>query len=246
MQKFLKTILWVIILFIGLQLMNQFLIFSGNNIYRLLQFQHNFKISLIGIYQQLIQFFLAVIFFYLLVDKKIKTIGLNFNDWKKSLKYFGYFAITILGVILLYLQVSKTCFPLIWQEMQNTPLPQQNEMVVKLLVQSIFPGLGEETLFRGFLISFLIKSLDLDMTNWKSKLVVSMLSGFFFAVAHIYFQLSPLKITHIDFTQLILAFSCGIAYSLMFIKTKSLVGPILSHNFSNVSMSIAGYIVSAL
>lgn len=245
--RFTKTIQFLILMgmvFIAMQVMNQGLIFIGNNFFKNIKAADHHKILIIGIVQQVLQLGLAVFLTKMILNKKPSEIGFNLNHLRHSFKYFGFFVLFILVVILAYIGISYAFFPQLWLTMQNTPLPTTSEMVSKIVFQSIFPGIGEESLFRGFLITLLVSTLKPNLESFKTKLAIASISGFFFAIAHIYFQWVPFQLTHLDPTQLALAFSCGIAYSFMFMKTKSLVGPVLSHNFSNVSMTIAGYLVS--
>lgn len=246
MRRLIKFIFLLLLVFVGLQLMNQFLIFSGNKLFDWLRMPNEYEVLTVGIFQQLIQIFLAIFLAKLLINKNSSEIGINARNLKQSFKYFGYFSLCIIVIILAYLFLSYFYFTDLWLEMRNAKLPGVSGIVTKILFQSIFPGLGEELLFRGFLISLFIKSIDLNIEKTGAKIVVSLVSAVFFAMAHIYFQPIPFQITHIDVVQLLLAFFCGLFYSFMFIKTKSLVGPILSHNFSNVTMTITGYIVSIL
>jgi membrane protease YdiL (CAAX protease family) len=226
--------------------MNQFLIFAGNKLFAILQFSDSYEILIVGIFQQVVQITLAIVLGQWLVGKDVAIIGINTQNVKQTFRYIGIFVLAILTIILLYLFISRQFIPNLWQEMRYAKIPEPAGIATKLFFQSIFPGLGEELLFRGFLISLFIKKLNLNIDRTGSKILVSVISALFFSIAHIYFQLMPLQIVHIDVTQLLLAFFCGIFYSLMFINTKSLLGPVVSHNFSNVSMTIAGYIIAVI
>ncbi|MBE0688138.1 MAG: CPBP family intramembrane metalloprotease, partial [Anaerolineaceae bacterium] len=59
-------------------------------------------------------------------------------------------------------------------------------------------------------------------------------------------DMTSFQITHIDATQVLLALFSGTCYSFMLIKTKSLVGPILSHNFANVAATVIGLFISKM
>jgi membrane protease YdiL (CAAX protease family) len=236
----------IIIIFIGLQLLNQFLIITGNKIFSLLQMTTGYEVFIVGIFQQSIQIITAIILSKMVLKKGVPDIGLNFWNFRKSIKYFAIFALSILTIYFIYINIARLYFPNLWNDMQFAPIPSNQEIFTKLLFQSIFPGLGEELLFRGFLISLLITKLNPELNKFYNKLFISIVSGLFFAIAHIYFDISSFQITHIDLTQFLLALFCGVCYSLMFINTKSLIGPIFAHNFSNVSSTIIGLLIAKM
>jgi membrane protease YdiL (CAAX protease family) len=241
-----KFIVLVLVVFISLQFLNQLLIYSGIKILALLDYQNEYEVLINGIFQQTIQFITAIILSKIMLKKEISEIGLNFWNFRMSVKYFVIFALSILSIYLIYINVARLYFPQLWLDMRFAAKPSNLEISTKVLFQSIFPGLGEELLFRGFLISLFITKLNPDLTKFFNKFFVSILSAVFFAIAHIYFNLTSLQITHIDVTQLLLALFSGTCYSFMFIKTKSLVGPILSHNFANVASTVIGLLISKM
>lgn len=237
---------FLILLFIGLQIMNRVLIMVGNQLISVIEFRPEYEILIVGIVQQLIQFSLAIILTRIFVKKDIYSLGFNLAKFRQSIKYFLIFALLILIVILVYDTITYIFFNPLWEELQNSIIPTASELRLKLIFQSFFPGLGEESLFRGFLISFLVGKLQLNLEEKKSKIFLILVSGLLFSIAHIYYDTKPFRITHFEIDQLCLAFFSGILYSFMYLKTKSLLGPILSHNFSNVAMTISSYIVATI
>ena len=161
-----RFIYLIIIIFIGLQFLNQFLIITGNKIFSLLQTTTGYEVFIVGVFQQSIQMLLAIILAIFLLNKDAAGIGINTLNFKKSIKYFGIFSSIILLIIFLYLFVTYIFFQNLWQDMRNATFPSTTEIALKFLFQSIFPGLGEEFLFRGFLISFLILKMNLNMDKF--------------------------------------------------------------------------------
>jgi membrane protease YdiL (CAAX protease family) len=43
-----------------------------------------------------------------------------------------------------------------------------------------------------------------------------------------------------------MALGCGVFYAGVYLKTKSLLAPFLSHNFSNTTSTIVGYLIAAM
>lgn len=243
LKRFLKSIILLIVVFISIQLLNQLLIYIGNKIISLLSYQHHLETLFVGIVQQSLQIIVAIMLSIILLKRKLPDIGLNFRNFKRSIKYFLLFASSILIIYFLYLIIVHYLIPNLWGEIQSAPVLQNQELFTKLFFQSIFPGLGEELLFRGFLVTLLISRIKPDENKFLDIFWISILSGLFFAIAHIYFDITTLEMTHIDITQLLLALFSGTCYSLMFIKTRSLLSPILSHNFANVASTIIGVLI---
>ena len=245
--KDLFTIIFImLVVFIGLQILNQILIYSGNILFSILNYQYHQELLIVGIFQQTLQIITAISFAKILLQKSMPDVGLNLWNLRKSVKYFAIFSASILLIYFIYITIARLYFPQLWLDMRFAAIPSKQEIFTKLFFQSIFPGLGEELLFRGFLVSLFITKLNPDLTKFSNKLFISILSAFFFAIAHIYFDLISFQITHIDVTQLLLALFSGTCYSFMFIKTKSLVGPILSHNFANVASTVVGLLISKM
>ncbi|PKO01051.1 MAG: hypothetical protein CVU42_00990 [Chloroflexi bacterium HGW-Chloroflexi-4] len=240
-----KRIFIGFLILIGVELLNQFLIFSGSALSNILS-ESNLNPKLwIGIYQQFIQAAIGIFLFKVLLNQSINNLGINFNNKKQSFYYFSLFTIVWISIIAIYLASMYLFVPQTWSELTNTPLPAIKDIINTLFFQAIFPGVGEEILFRGFMLSLLAKWVFPEYTQQKFILIsLVALTSVYFGIAHIYFQVSPFKITHIDFLQIITALGCGTVYSLMFLKTKSLLAPILSHNFANTTVTIIGYLIS--
>lgn len=242
--KISRFVILLFVVFIGLQIMNQLLIYSGNKLFSFLHYQSEYEILIVGIFQQSIQIIIAILLSNLFLKKGLSEIGLNFKNLKMSFKYIAFFALSILAIYLIYINLARLYFPQLWLDMRFVPIPTNIGIFSQLFFQSIFPGLGEELLFRGFFISLMITKLNPNLDKFLDKFLISILSALLFAIAHIYFDISSFQITHIDITQLLLALFSGVCYSLMFIKTKSLLGPIISHNFANVSSTIIGLLIA--
>lgn len=243
LKKFQQSIILFIVVFIGIQLLNQLLIYIGNKIITVLSYQHHVEILIVGIVQQSLQIGVAILLSTILLKNNLREIGLNSWNFKRSIKYLLIFAASILIIYFLYLIIVQYLIPNLWLELRSAPVLPRQELFTKIIFQSIFPGLGEELLFRGFLVALLINRLKPNENRFLDIFSISILSGLFFAIAHIYFDLITMEITHIDITQLLLALFSGTCYSFMFIKTKSLLSPILSHNFANVASTMIGVLI---
>lgn len=242
-----KQLSLIILILVLIQMMNQFLVWSGNALYALLEPGMATPLFLVGVFQQLFQAGLGVGIYLLLFRDGLVGLGINFRNRQLSLRYLWIFAVAWLSVIAMYLAGSYLFVPAVWESMRNAPLPTGDRMAGTLVFQLIFPGIGEEILFRGLVISVLSRFVFEGSNDSRFRTgALALVSAAYFATAHIYFTLRPFAITHIDFTQLAMALGCGVFYAVVYVRTKSLAAPIIAHNFSNVTSTIAGYLVSSL
>ncbi len=245
LKEWAKKIAYAILIFIGIQVFNQFLIFSGSALGRALDMQE--PRFFVGVYQQLVQAMTGILLFRWIFKKDLDELGINTKNRAISLKYFCVYALLWFVVILLYVFGSFLFFPQNWAAMKAIELPQANTIVTTLLFQSFFPGMGEEILFRGFIIQLLMALVFTGHRESRiSKIGIIALSSLYFAVAHIYFSLLPFRLTHLDYLQLVNALGSGILYAIMYLRTRSLLAPFLAHNFSNTTATLCGYIIAAL
>ena len=242
-----QKIAYLLLILIFIQLLNQFLIFSGAALERAIDPTVQNPRFVVGVYQQLVQALTGILLFHWLFQKGIQQLGINTWDKKRSLTFFLRFVLLWLAIVALYVTATYFFFPNEWQAMRAIALPPTNTIVTTLLFQSFFPGMGEEILFRGLIINVLAAFV---FTNWPqnnaSKWGIVALSSGYFAIAHIYFTLSPFHVTHIDPVQIAMALGCGAFYAVVFLKTKSLLASFLSHNFANVTSTLVGYLISGV
>ncbi len=242
-----QKIACVLLILVFIQLLNQFLIFSGAALERAISPTIQNPRFVVGVYQQLVQALTGILLFRWLFKQGTQELGINTWQQKRSLNFFLRFALFWLAIVALYVAATYFFFPGEWQAMRAIELPPTNTIVTTLLFQSFFPGMGEEILFRGFIISVLAAFV---FTHWQqnsaSKWGIVVVSSGYFAIAHIYFTLSPWQLTHIDPVQIAMALGCGAFYAVVYLKTKSLLAPFLSHNFANVTSTLVGYLISSL
>jgi membrane protease YdiL (CAAX protease family) len=242
-----KKIAYSLLILIFIQILNQFLILSGSALERTIPSGFQYSRTVVGIYQQIVQAVIGITLYRLLFKRGIEDLGINTRSKNLSLKGFITFALLWSAIIVLYVSGTYFFFPNTWAAMKSIELPQTNTIVATLLFQSFFPGMGEEILFRGLIISLLSSRVFTGFRqNKASKFGIIALSSAYFAIAHIYFTLTPFQITHIDYLQLVTAVGCGAYYAVFYLKTESLLAPFLAHNFSNTSATICGYIISGV
>ncbi len=242
-----QRFLVVLFIFIFIQALNQFLILTGSALEESFLGNLPYTRVWVGVYQQLIQATFGILLAQLLLKKNLSELGINLENKSRSMRYFALFTSIWLSVIMLYLAAAYFIFPQVWDSLRSAPLLKTDIFLSTIFFQAIFPGLGEEILFRGLFVS-LLATLVFPNNEEKlsSKIGVIFVSGLYFSVAHIYFSLSPLQITHFDGLQVLTAMGCGWFYAIAYLNTKSLLAPFLAHNFSNVTASICAQIISSL
>lgn len=80
--------------------------------------------------------------------------------------------------------------------------------------------------------------------NRRSKAVPILCSAILFSLAHIHWSIFPIDV-QINWFQLVYAFLLGLVYAVTFIKSKSIIYPIIMHSISNVYMVGIGYLFMA-
>lgn len=235
-----------ILILVCIQLLNQFLILSGSTIEKIFIGSPDARF-IVGIFQQIIQAAAGILLYRWIFKKGLKDLGIHAGNRNTSLKYFYRFALAWSFSIVLCVFTLYFFSPATWGSMISIELPQTRTMIHTMLFECFFPGVGEEILFRGLIINLLTW---LIFTRYRenpfSKLGVILLSSIYFATAHIYFTLSPFRMTHIDFLQIAVALGCGAFYATAYLKTRSLLAPFLAHNFANTTATLAGYLISSL
>jgi membrane protease YdiL (CAAX protease family) len=242
-----KKIAYTLLILVFIQILNQFLIFSGSAVERTIPSGFQYSRTVVGIYQQIVQAVTGIVLYRWLFKKGSKDLGINTRNKKLSLKIFAVFVLLWSSIIVLYVSLTYFFFPNSWIAMTSIELPPKTTIVATLLFQSFFPGMGEEILFRGLIINLLSARIFPNFRqNKASKFGIIVLSSAYFAIAHIYFTLAPFQITHIDYLQLVTAVGCGAFYAIAYLQTESLLAPFLAHNFSNTTATICGYILSGV
>lgn len=170
-----------------------------------------------------------------------KTRKLNFNLKPKFSKTGILYTAIFSFVILIYVLISY-----IIGYSNSAIAPYGYDLnAVNILgtlgFQLLLSGTSEEILFRALPITVIG-----NLTNSKSKNVLGILvASVLFSIAHIQWSLVPFTISF-DFFQLVYAFILGIAYGVTYIKSKSIIYPMIMHGMSNFLMVGIGYIFAII
>ena len=185
-----------------------------------------FRISI----HHLFQLALTILLMAMLGGTNLSPWGFNANQLRFSLKVFGWFC------LIYFFQVFLV---VVLPDLKSGRLPRFNPPVSLagaagiLAFQFLLSGSCEEPLFRGFVMTFLARSWKQTFRIGSVVLPVSGLwATLFFMVAHAEITFSPFSITA-SFPQQLLALELGLYYAAVFHRTGSLVGPTLSHGYSN-------------
>ena len=179
----------------------------------------------------------------LLFDRSLRHWGFNLNNWRTSLYLFGQFflyfmAVAVAGHLLLFFFAPPPVFP--------HALTARNvfgELGFKLFLS----GTCEEPLFRGLVMVLVYQSMRGVVRIGRIEMpYAGLVATALFMVAHIGYTLSPPAITSFSIPQQIEALVLGLFYAYIFHRTRSLLGPILVHNYVNFSLTALGMLWALL
>lgn len=109
----------------------------------------------------------------------------------------------------------------------------------------LLSGPSEEILFRALPIILLTavmkNSVSFKLFKWDIS-IANLLAALLFSVAHVQWSLSPFTL-RADYYQLVYVFVLGIAYGVVYVKSKSILYPMMMHSFSNVIFIGIGYLM---
>lgn len=181
---------------------------------------------------------LAALTVMMILKPRLNYWGFNFENWKETwgyLKSFLFYLVTFVtvGHVILFFFSPPPQFPY--------PLTAEN-IAGNLLFKLLLSGTSEEPLFRGLVMTILLGSWAGQTKLFGYRISwAGIWATILFMIAHIGFDLLSFKITFIDPIQLIQAAVFGMFYAIVFERTRSLAGCILSHNAINVVFTITGF-----
>ena len=172
-----------------------------------------------------------------------KTKKLNFRLKpkvnKKGMVYAGIFTV----VILIYVFISYFI-----GYKYNTIVPYEYELNMTNILgslgfQLILSGTSEEILFRALPITII--EVFLCGEEEKDDRLAIIITSMLFSIAHIKWTIFTLTVSFSLF-QLIYAFVLGLIYAVTYIKSKSIIYPMLMHGLSNFLMVGVGYLFAVM
>jgi membrane protease YdiL (CAAX protease family) len=188
---------------------------------------------------------ISILVLMLFYKKNLHQIGFNFRNNRKSFKYIKWFCIISAALLTI-----GTIIPFIVSNNYQTSLISSyhsistTDKIEEILYMLIIPGIGEEPLYRAFVMIALMKLFkgNLKVGNVKIPSVV-FISTIFFMYAHIGNTISPFNVTNINMTQQVFCVITGLFFGWVYYDTESLVPVIIMHNFLDVVVNALQFIV---
>lgn len=186
-----------------------------------------------------VQMIIALLFIFAIHKKKGIDFYLKPKKDKTGIKYTVIFSIIILVYVLFSYIVSY--------KLSNIP-PYTYELNLTNILgnlgfQLLLSGTSEEILFRALpIIALGYVFRESEHKNYRLEIIVSAL---LFSIAHISWSINPFTISFSWF-QLIYAFVLGLIYGITYVKSKSIIYPIIMHGLSNFFMVGIGYIFTSV
>lgn len=181
----------------------------------------------------IIQMLLAMILIFIFSRKKELDFGLKPKQNKIGVKYLIIFsAVIMVYVIVSYLVGYKV----------NSIEPYSYQLNCRNVLgtlgfQLLLSGPSEELLFRALPITVLSWAFGKNNNHWAEIII----AAFLFSIAHISWNCAPFSLVFSWF-QLFYAFVLGMIYGITYVKTNSVIYPMIMHSLSNVFMVGVGYI----
>lgn len=181
-----------------------------------------------------VQALIALILIFALVKLKKLPFYLAPRRSEVGIKYTVIFLAVILAYAILFHIVGYKL---------GTIAPYDYELNARncfgyLGFQLLFSGPAEELLFRALPIAVLCLHDTKREHKWTAILIASVLFG----IAHIGWSFNPFTLSASWF-QVAYALILGIAYGITYLKSKSILYPMLMHSMSNVMMVGVGYLL---
>ena len=161
---------------------------------------------------------------------------IRFKPSKKGFKSVGLFLAAVTAYIVLAYIIG---YKLNMVAPYGYPLNSRN-ITGTLSFQLFLSGPSEEILFRALPIAVFARILNEEdkTVSWASVII----TAFLFSLAHISWSLTPPSMSF-DTIQLLYCFAVGTAYGVVFMKTKSVVYPMIMHSMSNIISFGIGYLI---
>lgn len=178
-----------------------------------------------------------------LLQWPLRTFGFHLNGWafsfKRVLIFCAFWFLVQLSVGYLLVQGGLSADP-------GYPLTLRN-FAGWLGFEVLLSGTSEEIMYRGLIMTLMMRAWQslFRSTQWLgwAALVGATLV---FMVDHINFSLQPLAVTYVNPLQQLTVLIFGLFYGFLYLRTQSLVGPVLAHNLLNGVITVAGTLLYLL
>lgn len=174
----------------------------------------------------------------------LTQFGFNLNNWRYATRLvllfslFWFFLQGSIGALMMVFGDTSAAF--------HFPLTAWN-FGGYFAFQILLSGTSEEILFRALVMTpLLLYGKRAGLTDKTNALQAGGIATLIFMLAHINIAFDPLRVTHFNPLQQLTVFTFGSFYAYLFVKTRSLLGPILAHNLLNaviVTIGLALYLI---
>ena len=189
-----------------------------------------------GLFALLVILLLARLFRIPLAD-----FGFNLNEWRYAVRLvlqfslFWFFFQGSIGALMMIFSDTSAAF--------HFPLIARN-FGGYFAFQILLSGTSEEVLFRALVMTpLLVVGKKAGLTEKSNVLLAGGIATLIFMLAHINIAFNPLRVTHFNLLQQLTVFTFGSFYAFLFVRTRSLLGPILAHNLLNAVIVTIGLIL---
>ena len=188
------------------------------------------------------QMLLAAATIVLILKGRLKDYGLNSANSSLSLKYIRWFFLVYGGITVLnFLPNFLAKRP---ESVGFSPTPFN--VLGWFTFQGLMSGTSEEIFFRGLLQTFLGRAWKNSIRILKLEIpAAGIIAAFIYTFAHVEINFKPFALNY-NVAQILAAFFLGIFFSIAYDKTKSLLAPIIMHNYANFIMYLFGYVTIIL
>lgn len=191
---------------------------------------------------------IIAIFVILLLSKLLKLKMSDFGFNKKNFKYAVRKTLIFCGIWIVVqfagsLYIAETGSV---NFSYSYPLTAKN-FISNFLFEVLLTGTSEEILFRALTIPITVCVFKTFIKSERlTDILAIAMTTMIFALAHINFNLNPFMITHFNPLQQITCLILGSFFGYLFVKTKSVLGPMLAHNALNGVIAIVSLVMYTL
>lgn len=187
---------------------------------------------------------LAILLLARICHIPLTDFGFNLNKWRYAVRMvlqfslFWLFLQGSIGALMMALSDTSAAF--------HFPLTDWN-FGGYFAFQILLSGTSEEILFRALVMTpLLLYGKRAGLADKPNALLEGAIATLIFMLAHINIAFNPLRVTHFNLLQQLTVLTFGAFYAYLFVKTRSLSGPILAHNLLNaviVTIGLALYFI---
>ena len=190
---------------------------------------------------------LIIILIFTLITKNTDVFVVPQKVFFASLKISIIKILVIFSVIMLTIEITGV---VIVKLTGNAALNIPNEpysFIGFFLAIVIINPIAEEIFFRKLMTSIVIRLFKKIFHNDRTLFIISLLiTTIIFTLIHIGIQFLPFEINHLNYPQLVSVALQGGFYYWLYVKSKSIIFPILAHSIANALHCFTNLIIIIL